>query len=235
MTPRLLRLVQLVFEFAYSQLIRDWASWQKENGQAFRSLCSVLEVLSPNSNEKLTPGNLTRIRLDDVRDMPTVKMPYGNDVAVVHASSGMRRIIALAYFLVWCWEEHKKAAKLLSENTSNQVVFLIDEVESHLHPKWQRKIIPALLKVVQSLISGAEVQVLAVTHSPLVMASVETQFSELDDAWFDLDLVQQNNDFKVEFVKRPFIKLGDFSNWLTSPAFDLKSARSEEAEELVVV
>lgn len=215
-------------------LIRDWASWQKENGQAFRSLCSVLEVLSPNPNEKLTPGNLTRIRLDDVRDMPTVKMPYGNDVAVVHASSGMRRIIALAYFLVWCWEEHKKAAKLLSENTSNQVVFLIDEVESHLHPKWQRKIIPALLKVVQSLISGAEVQVLAVTHSPLVMASVETQFSELDDAWFDLDLVQQNNDFKVEFVKRPFIKLGDFSNWLTSPAFDLKSARSEEAEELVL-
>lgn len=124
---------------------------------------------------------------------------------------------------------------MLSENTSNQVVFLIDEVESHLHPKWQRKIIPALLNVVQSLIAGAEVQVLAVTHSPLVMASVETQFSELDDAWFDLDLVQQNNDFKVEFVKRPFIKLGDFSNWLTGPAFDLKSARSEEAEELVVV
>ena len=213
-------------------LIRDWASWQKENGAAFKHLCAVLEVLSPASEEKLLPGELIRISLDDVRDMPTVRMPYGNDVAVVHASAGMRRIIALAYFLVWCWEEHQKAAKLLSEPTTNQVVFLIDEVESHLHPKWQRRIIPALLNVTQSLIAGAEVQVLAVTHSPLVMASVEPQFDERIDAWFDLDLVAAHagQQSTVEFKKRPFLRLGDVSRWLMSEAFDLGSARSLEAE-----
>lgn len=192
----------------------------------------MLDVLSPDTAEKLSPGELTRISLDDVRDMPTVRMPYGKDVAVVHASSGMRRVIALAYFLVWCWEEHQKAAKLLSEPTTNQVVFLIDEVESHLHPKWQRRIIPALLNVTQSLIAGAEVQLLAVTHSPLVMASVEPRFDEAMDAWFDLDLVaaQSGQQPTVEFKKRPFVRLGDASRWLMSEAFDLGSARSLESE-----
>ena len=213
-------------------LIRDWASWQKENGTAFKSLCTVLDALSPDAAEKLVPGELTRISLDDVRDIPTVRMLYGKDVAVVHASSGMRRVIALAYFLVWCWEEHQKAAKLLSEQTTNQVVFLIDEVESHLHPKWQRQIIPALLNVTQSLIAGAEVQLLAVTHSPLVMASVEPSFNDDLDAWFDLDLVATQDGLTptVEFKKRPFIRHGDASRWLMSEAFDLGSARSLESE-----
>jgi len=216
-------------------LIRDWASWQKEGGGAFKNLCAALDVLSPASEEKLSPGELTRISLDDVRDMPTVRMPYGGDVAVVHASSGMRRIIALAYFLVWCWEEHHKAAKLLSEPTTNQVVFLIDEVESHLHPKWQRRIIPALLDVTQSLIASAEVQVLAVTHSPLIMASVEPRFDEVQDAWFDLDLIVEQEGLQptVEFKKRPFVRLGDVSRWLISEAFDLGCARSLEAEEVL--
>ncbi|MCU5787649.1 ATP-binding protein, partial [Alloalcanivorax marinus] len=77
-------------------LIRDWAGWQKEKGRAFELLTAVLDVLSPSADEKLAPGELTRISLDDARDMPTLKMPYGQQVAVVHASSGMRRIISLA-------------------------------------------------------------------------------------------------------------------------------------------
>ncbi|EFK97518.1 conserved hypothetical protein, partial [sediment metagenome] len=85
----------------------------------------------------------------------------------------MRRIFALAYLLVWTWEEHRQAAKLLGEKTTDQVVFLIDEVESHLHPQWQRRIIPALLTVVRKLINKANVQIITATHSPLIMASAE--------------------------------------------------------------
>ncbi|MGE4341193.1 MAG: AAA family ATPase, partial [Pigmentiphaga sp.] len=152
-------------------LIRDWAGWQKENGRAFDSLEAVLSALSPSSAEQLLPGALTRISLDDVRDMPTLKMPYGQEVAVVHTSSGMRRIISLAYFLVWCWEEHRKAKELLGEEPETKTTFLIDVVESHLHPRWQRTVIPALLQVTSKLTASAEEQLIAVTHSPLVMAS----------------------------------------------------------------
>lgn len=210
-------------------LIRDWASWQKERGSAFKHLCSVLEVLSPSEHEPLQPGELTRISLDDVRDMPTVRMPYGQDVPVLHASSGMRRIIALAYFLVWSWEEHQKAAKLLGERPTSQAVFLIDEVESHLHPQWQRKIVPALLKVMGQLSRKAQVQVITATHSPLIMASIEPLFDERQDAWFDLDFERK----KVVLTRRDFEKHGDVGTWLISEAFDLRSARSLEAEQLI--
>lgn len=210
-------------------LIRDWAGWQKEKGRAFDLLASVLEVLSPSPDEKLVPGGLTRISLDDVRDMPTLKMSYGQEVAVVHASSGMRRIISLAYFLVWCWEEHLKAKDLLGEEPEGRTVFLVDEVESHLHPKWQRAVIPALMKVMDKLMDSSEVQLIAVTHSPLVMASVEPLFDGQQDAWFDLDLADNH----VVLTKRQFVRQGDIRGWLTSEAFDMKSGYSLEAENVL--
>ena len=210
-------------------LIRDWASWQKEKGRAFEYLQAVLKVLSPSSGEQLVPGALTRISLNDARDMPTLTMPYGQDVAVVHASSGMQRIICLAYFLVWCWEEHLKAKELLGEEPETKTIFLIDEVESHLHPKWQRTVIPALMNVMDQLMSSSEVQLIAVTHSPLIMASVESFFDSKQDSWFDFDLV----DNEVVLTKRDFIRQGDIRSWLTSEAFDMKSGYSVEAERVL--
>lgn len=214
-------------------LIRDWASWQKENGHSFINLCSVLKALAPSEKESLIPGELTRISLDDVRDIPTIRMLYEQDVPVVHASSGMRRIMALGYFLVWAWEEHQKAARLLGEKGTSQVVFLIDEIESHLHPSWQRRIVPALIKVVDSLAKPAQVQILTATHSPLIMASVEQLFDEKKDAWFDLDYEDKGKKPKVVLTHRDFVKHGDVCNWLTSEAFNLPSSGSIEYERLI--
>jgi hypothetical protein len=210
-------------------LVMDWAGWQKENSSAFESLQAVLKAMSPSDKERLTAGDLTRISLDDARDIPTIRMPYGQDVAVLHASAGMRRVLALAYLLVWTWEEHCKAAKLLREEPTNQVVFLIDEVESHLHPQWQRQIIPALLAVARTLIKKAEVQIITATHSPLVMASIEPLFDTEKDAWFDLDLERK----KVVLRQRDFEKHGSAAGWLISEAFDLQSGRAIEYEALV--
>jgi len=210
-------------------LVRDWAGWQKEKGSPLKHLKEVLKVLSPSNKEILEPGDLTRISLDDVRDMPTIRMPYQQDVAVVHASSGMRRIMALAYFLVWAWEEHKQAAKQLGEPPTKQITFLIDEIESHLHPGWQRSIVPALLSVMEKLTKNAEVQLITATHSPLIMASVEPLFDIEQDAWFDLDFERK----KVVLRRRDFEKHGDAATWLVSEAFDLKSSRSLEYERLI--
>lgn len=210
-------------------LIQDWATWQKEDGEAFKLLKKVLKVLSPNAKEAMVPGKLGKLSLDDVRDIPSITMPYKQDVLVLHASSGMRRVIALAYFLVWAWLEHRKAAEHLGEEPTHQVVFLIDEVESHLHPSWQRTIVPALLKVMKELTSRPDVQLITATHSPLIMASVEPLFDEGKDAWFDLDLEKGD----VVLRKRPFVPMGDVSNWLTSEAFDLPSARAAPNETLI--
>lgn len=209
-------------------LIRDWASWQREKGEAFRILGRVLEVLSPSPEEKLVAGDLRKLTADDPRRYPTLRMPYGEDVAVIHASAGMRRIIALTYLLIWAWQEHVAATKVRGESPAREIILLIDEIEAHLHPQWQRRIVPALLRVMDELTGkqGSRVQLLAVTHSPLVLASAEPFFDPGKDAWFDLDLEKT----AAVLRHRPFVRLGEAGNWLTSEAFDLKEPRSLEAE-----
>ncbi len=212
-------------------LILDWASWQRENGDAFGQLTRVLLTLSPADNEPMWPGSLTRIGLDDTRDHPTLLSPYRLEVPLIYASAGMRRIVALAYLLVWNWQEHLRACDIRGMRPTKEILFVIDEIEAHLHPRWQRRIVKALLKVMEALAGphAVSVQMIATTHSPLVLASTEPCFDVEKDAIWELDLVKD----KVELKEFPFSRLGDVNQWLTSAAFDLKEPRSLEAEEAI--
>jgi hypothetical protein len=172
-------------------LIRDWVTWQYRHATgAFDALSRILEKLSPHPDEFiLRPGDPTNLR-NDARDMPTIKMPY-EDVPVIMLSAGIKRILSLAYLLVWTWEGHKVASKTIDKAPQSKLVFLIDEMEAHLHPQWQRVIVPALLDVIKILEQQLEVQLIIATHSPLVLASVEPLFQDKLDSLFTLDLVGQ--------------------------------------------
>lgn len=210
-------------------LILDWVSWQKEKGAAFDQLSTVLEQLSSSDDEPLRPGRPARVSLDDVRDIPTVAMPYG-EVPLVYAAAGVRRIAALAYLLVWTWQEHLKASELIGEEPTTEVTFLIDEVEAHLHPRWQRAILPALLGVMGSLASEqARVQVIAATHAPLLLASMEPSYDEEQDRVFTFDLCRDS----VSLREVSWSKQGDVVGWLVSDVFGLRQARSREAEQAI--
>lgn len=212
-------------------LLDDWALWQAGGDQSFRVLKQVLDALSPSSKEKLEPGDLRKLTVNDPQRYPTLRMPYGEDVAVIHASAGMRRVIALSYLLTWAWQEHVESAKLRGDAPAREIIFLIDEIEGHLHPQWQRTIVPALLKVMEAL-TGAhdcKVQLVAATHSPLVLASLEPFFDADEDAWFDIDMEGRS----VVLRKRTYIRQGEVGNWLVSSAFDLKEPRSLQGEQAV--
>lgn len=207
-------------------LISDWAVWIRENGDTARRMQDVLTRLSPDG-ERIEVGPLTRLSVDDARDIPSIRTQYAESVPIPHASAGLRRVMGLAYMLLWSWNEHVRAAELLGDSPTKQVVLLFDEIESHLHPRWQRTILRSLLRVADTLHDESTVQLLAATHSPLVLASAEPLFQQEKDAWFDIDLSGKK---EVVLRKRPFVPHGDVSNWLTSEAFDLKSSRSLEAE-----
>jgi hypothetical protein len=213
-------------------LLDDWAVWIREGKETARLMATILSALSPSKapHDVLKPGDLTRISIDSGQDIPTLKTGYSDEVPILYASSGVRRIVALAYMLYWTWQEHRRAARQIGETPTSQVVFLIDEVESHLHPKWQRTILTSLLRVVRVLHESAKTQLIAATHSPLILASAEPSFDEAFDAWFDLDLEGKS----VVLRNRPFERKGDVSNWLTSEAFDLKEPRSLEAEQAIL-
>jgi hypothetical protein len=214
-------------------LLIDWASWIREGGELARSMESVLKELSPSRDplDQLRPGPLTRITIDDSRDIPSLQTAYSKAVPILHASSGVRRIVALAYMMLWSWQEHRIAAAQLGEGPTSQVVFLIDEVESHLHPRWQRSILGSLLKLVSLLHKNARAQIISATHSALILASAEPIFDPRRDAWFDLDFDRRASDGQVKLRKRTFVRHGDVSRWLTSDAFDLRQPTSLEAEE----
>lgn len=219
-------------------LIRDWITWQLRDRVnwphgpstgAFDAFSRILEKLSPHSEEFiLQPGIPTNLP-NDARDMPTIKMPYG-DVPVTSLSAGIKRILSLAYILVWAWEGHKVASTNIGKAPQSKLVFLIDEMEAHLHPQWQRVIVPALLDVIKILEQQLEVQLIIATHSPLVLASVEPLFDEKSDSLFTLDLVGQ----ELVAKELQYIKYGSINSWLTSEIFDLRRPYSIDAEKALV-
>lgn len=212
----------------FSGLIYDWALWQSGQTEHFSQLQSVLKALS-TKEEPLELGKLTRLMLDDDRVYPTIKTSYGQEVPLPHASSGVKRIVALAYFLVHAWKKHCENSELIGESPTNRITFLIDEIEAHLHPKWQRQILPSILEVMNSLSKDATVQLITATHSPLIMSSLEPLFDDKKDLWIDFDLIEG----KIEVIEKQFTKLGSVNNWLESEAFDLKDSYALEYETLI--
>lgn len=214
-------------------LIDDVSFWQSAKDSTNWDLFSeTLKKVSPSQGEQLAPGQLTSIDPLTSSMMPTIAMPYGQEVPVLHTSSGVKRILSLAYLLAWAWIEHKRASQVLGKTPTKSIILLVDEVECHLHPKWQRTILPSVMQTVYGLSElpeAAQVQIIATTHAPLVLASLETTFDAEKDQWFDFDAEGQH----VELTPRDFVSYGSASNWLTSKAFDLKSDASLEREELI--
>lgn len=213
-------------------LLDDWSGWIKEKGLNADLMVKVLSTLTVD-REPVEIGPLLRLSIDDAQDIPSIKTPYSDAVPIVHASSGVRRIAGLAYMMAWSWTEHLRAAELLNVGHAKRIVLLFDEIEAHLHPKWQRAIVPACLKAANTLTgdNATEIQIIAATHSPLVLASVEPHFEEERDRLFHLDLDMDEG--TVHLKPLPWAKQGDALNWLVSESFGLRQARSEEAEQVI--
>ena len=216
-------------------LLHDWSSWVKAKDAMSKAMALALRALSPDwaGGDRLEPGPPMRLSIDDARDIPSIRTSYARAVPILHASSGIRRVVALAYMLTWAWSEHRIAAELTGEKAAREVTMLFDEVESHLHPRWQRSILKALRDVGKELLDGAELQLIASTHAPLVLASAEPWFDPKQDAWLDLDL--DGDPPEAHLHRRSYTPRGTPDAWLTSEAFDLATERgSIEAERAIL-
>jgi len=242
-------------EFCHG-VLADWALWQRDkNDSLFKCLKTVVESLCPRED------GAEILELDSVPterggDQPVLKLPTGA-TRLKYASSAVRRMAALAYVLVWAVSEHLRAAKDLGVDSNKQIFILLDEVESHLHPRWQRSCVNGVMTAIEKLCEATDygehsVQAFVSTHSPLVMASFEDAFHKWNgtvggagDAneipnckWFDFDVdpSQRSEDGREVTVReRDFEPHGTAEGWLTSEAFNLKSTAlySPEVETLI--
>ena len=208
-------------------LLRDWVTWQLGRTELFAALTEALRSLSEGP-PAMEPGKPTRISIADARDIPTIRLPYA-EVPLPHVSAGMRRVIALAYVALWAWNEHREAARLAHQEPTSRLVLLMDEVEAHLHPRWQRTLLPAVLGVLGSLADALEVQIVASTHAPLVLASLEPHFDEATDRVIVFEQTPEG----VAAREESWAMQGDAVGWLVSGVFGLDQARSKEAEQAI--
>lgn len=215
-------------------LIRDWVSWQRGIPELFDQLTQCLATLSDHV-EPLCPGQPIRTSTVDARDTPTLIMPYGL-VPVTKASAGMRRVLSMAYLVVWSWNEHLENCKLRQTEPSRHICVLLDEAECHLHPRWQRLVLPSLLKAIEGLTKNeVEVQIVVSSHSPLVTASLEPDFNLKTDRLFHCAMEIPET---PDETKKPAVRIdsldwqpnGQADSWLVSEVFNLEQPRSFQAE-----
>jgi len=207
-------------------LIDEWREWQRAADPRFDLLRRLLTALGPD-DQSLVPGELLRPSLDDVRELPTIRMPYGHDVPITYAPAGVRRMCKLAYLLAWAMSEHETESKRRDISASREVIILVDEIETHLHPRWQRTVLPSLLEAIHGWreMDPPKVQFIVATHSPLVLTSIEPLFDPKKDALWKLDLVEGS----VQIERDAWHKRGDAMMWLESDVFDETPPYSREA------
>ena len=214
-------------------LLYDWAHWINAKDARAEAMAAVLKALAPTPAETFAPGPLVRLSLQDAREIPSIATHHAGPVPVLHASAGVRRAVALAYMITWAHSEHQLAVAQTGRRSARRVIVLFDEVESHLHPRWQRSMLKSLQEAGSAIFADVDFQYLVSTHSPLVLASAEPWFDEEKDAWFDIDLA--GDPPQVCLQRRPYVRHGTADDWLTSEAFDLATDRgSIEAEEAVL-
>ena len=98
------------------------------------------------------------VRTIDVKDRADDVLFIGD------LSSGTQNTLLWIWHLALMMAHHYDFADGWEEKPA---ILLIDEIENHLHPTWQRRVIPALRKHFPG------VQIFATTHSPFVVAGLK--------------------------------------------------------------
>ena len=140
----------------------DYASY-RENRPAIKS--TIAKVVSMAS--EITEGYQMRflgVGKDSEGLFPQISTLDG-DLPLDVLSQGTQSIIQFLARLVFGYAEYYDFPPSLEEK---QGVFIIDEIDAHLHPTWQRRIIPTLTRHFPNL------QIFCSTHSPLMLAGLKT-------------------------------------------------------------
>lgn len=148
---------------------------------------------------------------------------------MLFASAGVRRILAPTYIIVWAWQQHRLGSELGGVMPARRLVLPVDEIDAHLHPFSQRSILPAISDIGELLDEHLQMHVVVSTHSPFVLAPLESRFDPASDALYHLRLECA----RVRLRRVEFQKHGYVSSWLTAPIFGLRHARSKNAERVL--
>lgn len=167
-----------------------------DEAEQFHKKVQALEKVINDIIQKETKENEIRFEMQSATKLVLIKNEQELDFDVL--PDGLKSLIS------WIGDLLMRLDSLKWENDTpifdREIILFLDEIEVHLHPAWQRKVLP----IVQKLFKNA--QIFVSTHSPFVVNSV-------DDAWvYELEVkdgkakvrevTQSNTAFSIQTVLR---------------------------------
>jgi len=145
----------------------------RQNQPSIRQIINKVAALASEITEGF-PIEFLGVGEDTKGLFPQFRTPDG-DIPLNVLSQGTQSIIQwLAHLLIGYAEYYDYPPDL----EDKQGILIIDEIDAHLHPSWQRRIIPTLTKHFPNL------QIFCSTHSPLMLAGLkagQVQLLKRDD------------------------------------------------------
>lgn len=145
----------------------DYRSYRR-NEPAYREVIVKIGEMASEITEGF-PIQFLGVDEDDRGLFPQFHTPDGN-MPLNALSQGTQSLIQwLAHFLIG-YAEYYEFPESLADKPG---VFIVDEIDAHLHPSWQRRIIPTLTRHFPCL------QIFCSTHSPLMLAGLKEGQAQL--------------------------------------------------------
>ena len=140
----------------------DYAAYRKNRPD----IKAIVDQLASITSEITVgyPIEFTGVSEDSVGLFPQFRTPDG-DLPVDVLSQGTQSIIQFLSRLLFSYAEYYDFPPDLEKQAG---VLIIDEIDAHLHPTWQARIIPSLIRHFPNL------QIFCSTHSPLMLAGLKT-------------------------------------------------------------
>ena len=155
-----------LFHWFYAREYEELREQKKRGNFAYqrKDLVAVRNAISSMLHSVSNP----RIEFRPLRLSVSAKLENGDveTLEIDQLSDGQRAVLALAADLAW---RMALGNPHLKEPLSSEAIVLIDEVELHLHPSWQQRILRDLHRTFPNA------QFIVSTHSPQVLTTVKPE------------------------------------------------------------
>ena len=193
-------------ELKLRELVRWWAVQDqlgREDSRHHNRLSAIIEIALSFLQQ------YTDISLDASQQSLCFKKPNGQEIDVRQLSDGERNVLALILDL-------SRRLVLANDETDDplsesKALVIIDELDLHLHPNWQRTIVDRLTETFPSC------QFIATTHSPLIFGEVKPE---------RIILIDNGT------ANRPSQSLGMDTNWILRHLMGVTERETDTKQEL---
>ena len=187
----------------------DYRSYLRNDPARRNIIVQIAEIASEITDRFLI--KFSGVREDDDGFYPEFGTPDG-PMPLNTLSQGTQSIVQWLAHLLIGYAAYYDFPKTLEDKPG---VLIVDEIDAHLHPSWQRRIIPALTDHFPNL------QIFCSTHSPLMLAGLkagQVQLLQRDEKTNKVTVSRNEDDlvaWSADEILRNFLGVGDPTDWET--------------------